>query len=235
MSTINADAAVEPAAARPSARPAYGIAAGAALALFVLTFGTWAPESPEVGQAGAAEIRAWASEAASTLQMNAFAGALGLVALIVLTGALARLARRFLPESSLREAILLGGGLLVAINAVVTGLPLLWVLSDVSSLSDTVVQTWYSLSWFGQMLGEISIVAQSVLLAAFSIAALRGRIIGRWISWLGIVLAATGLISVVGLVVPSTVFDTAWLAALYGWTLWLLLVSIVLGIRRLRG
>jgi hypothetical protein len=234
MSTINADAAVEPAAARLSLRSAYGTASGAALALFVLMFGTWTPESPDVGHAGAAEIRAWASEAASTLQMNAFAGALGLVALIVLTGAMARLARQFLPESSLREVILLGGGLLVAINAVITGPTLLWVLSDVSALDDTVVQTWYSLSWFGQMLGEISVVAQSVLLAAFSIAALRGKIISRWMSWLGIVLAATGLISIVGLIVPSTVFDTAWLAALYGWSLWLLLASIVLGIRRLR-
>ncbi|GII57823.1 hypothetical protein Pth03_62120 [Planotetraspora thailandica] len=235
MSTINADAAVEPAAARISARSAYGTASVAALALFALMFGTWAPESPDVGTAGAAEIRAWASEAASTLQMNAFAGALGLVALIVLTGALARLARRFLPESSLREVIVLGGGLLVAINAVVTGLTLLWLLSDVSALNDTVVQTWYSMSWFGQMLGEISIVAQSVLLAAFSIAALRGRIISRWMSWLGVVLAATGLISIVGLVVPSAVFDTAWLAALYGWSLWLLIASIVFGVRRLRG
>src|SRR3954468_3531317 len=70
MSTINADAAVEPAAARLSLRSAYGTASGAALALFVLMFGTWTPESPDVGHAGAAEIRAWASEAASTLQMN---------------------------------------------------------------------------------------------------------------------------------------------------------------------
>jgi hypothetical protein len=85
------------------------------------------------------------------------------------------------------------------------------------------------------MLGEISVVAQSVLMAAFSIAALRGKIITRWLSWLGIVLAATGLISIMGLVVPSTVFDTAWLAGLYGWSLWLLLASIVFGIRRLRG
>ena len=71
---------------------------------------------------------------------------LGALWLIVLTGALARLARRSVPHSSLREVILLSGGLLVAVNAVVTGLTLLWVLPEMSALDDTVVRTWYSLS-----------------------------------------------------------------------------------------
>ncbi|PZG20421.1 hypothetical protein C1J01_09375 [Nonomuraea aridisoli] len=216
---------------RPAAeqdRSALGVASGAALALFVVMFGTWAPMSPDVGAADAAAVRAWVSESAATLRLNAFAGVLALVALIVLTGALSRLAG----ASALREAVLLGGGLLVAINAVVTRHTLLWVLSDVTALDDAVVSTWYSLSWLGQMLGELSVAAQSVLMGAFSIAALRAKVIGRWLGWLGIVLAATGLVSVGGLLAPSPFFDTAWPAGLYGWTLWLPVAGVALGLRR---
>jgi hypothetical protein len=68
-------------------------------------------------------------------------------------------------------------------------------------------------------------------MGAFSVAALRGGIVMRWLCWLGVVLAVTGLVSVVGVVAPSAVFDTAWLAGLYGWMLWPLLAAIVFGLR----
>ncbi|MGW5262548.1 hypothetical protein ACWEQG_16355 [Microbispora sp. NPDC004025] len=228
MSTVNAGTAET---APTVVRPALGTAAVAALALFVVMFGTWAPESPQAGKADAAAVRAWAAESMTTLRVNAFAGVLAVVALVVLTAALARLARASAPGSPLAGVVLLSGGLLAALNAVVTGVTLLWVLPDLPATGDATLLTWHSLSWFGQMLGEVAVVVQSLLMGAFSVAALRGGIVTRWLCWLGVVLAVTGLVSVVGVVVPSAVFDTAWLAGLYGWMLWPLLAAIVFGLR----
>ncbi|MET8911348.1 hypothetical protein [Micromonospora sp. NPDC004551] len=231
MSTITTGADVEPVTPQAPARAGLGVAAGASLALFALMFGTWTPESPEVGRTDAAGIRAWAADAASTLQLNAFAGVLSVVALLVLTAALANLVRQAVPNSVLGGITLLGGGLLAAINTLVTGFTLLWVLPDLATLDDATVQTWYATAHVGQMLGEVAVVAQSLLMGAFSLAALRGRIVARWLCWLGIVLAVTGLSSVAGVVVPSPVFQTTWLVGLYGWVLWPLLASITFAVR----
>lgn len=232
MSTTNiANADVAPVAPTAPARAGLGVAAGAALALFVSMFGTWTPQSPEVGNTDAAAIRDWAVGAASTLQLNAFAGGLSIVALLVLTSALAGLVRQAAPNSVLGGLTLLGGGLLATVNTVVTGFTLLWVLPDLKTLDDATVQTWYAAAHLGQMLGEVAVLAQSLLMGAFSLAALRGRIVARWLCWLGIVLAAVGFSSVLALVVPSPVFDTAWLVGLYGWMLWPLLASVTFAVR----
>ncbi|MET8836779.1 hypothetical protein ABZV78_23075 [Micromonospora sp. NPDC004540] len=234
MSTVTTGADVTPVTPQAPAR-GLGVAAGAALALFASMFGTWTPESPEVGRTDAAGIRAWAADAAGTLQLNAFAGVLAIVALLVLTAALAGLVRQAAPNSVLGGLTLLGGGLLAAINTVVTGFTLLWVLPDLAALDDATVQTWYATTHVGQMLGEIAVVTQSLLMGAFSLAALRGGIVARWLCWLGIVLAAVGLSSVLGLIVPSPVFQTTWLVGLYAWVLWPLLASIAFAVRLRRG
>lgn len=233
MSTMTAGPEIAPVAPEVPARAGLGVAAGAAIALFVAMFGTWTPQPPEAGT-DAAGIRDWAGNSASTLQLNAFAGALAIVALIVLTSALAGLVRQAAPRSVLGGITLLGGGLLAAINTVVTGFTLLWVLPDLAAVDDATVQAWYAAAHLGQMLGELAVLAQSLLMGAFSVAALRGRIVARWFCWLGIVLAVVGLSSGLGLVVPSPVFDTAWLVGLYAWVLWPLLASITFAVARWR-
>jgi hypothetical protein len=179
------------------------------------------------------QIRSYVAASGGSIQGAAFAGMVSVTAGLILVPALARQVRDRLPGSLLADAVL-GAGLLVilyqwlmvAAAALLRFLPNLLDSVDLSGTDDVTVQGWYGLSGFTHFLGDLALVPMMVLVACFSLAARRGRLLPRWLAWGGLIIAAFGALGMVGILGEFGALYAFWFAGLFGYYLWILAASI---------
>jgi hypothetical protein len=217
------------------------LAAGGVSGLIYLVAG-WItfPDGPTMGTASADEIRAHISASGGTIQAAAAAGVVALAAALVFVPALVRQVRDRLPGSLLADVVLLSGLLVLAYQSLVMTaegllrfLPNLLDGVDLAASNDATVQSWYSLGGFTHFLGDLAMVPMIVLIAAFSLAARRGRLLPRWLVWVGLVIVAAGALGMVGIVGEVAALYPCWIAAAFGYFLWILAASVTF-LNRLR-
>jgi hypothetical protein len=219
----------------PHTRSTLGIAATSGLALFLVSFAGFTPESPpETGQATAAEIRRFAAENAGTLKLNLLAGLIGIVLFIVFVAALAQLARDLRRHSVLPGVLLLCGAVIAVHNALNTAVKTIFAFPhEVAAVSDSTIVAWYDLDgvvqWFGAM---VRVAPSMVLIAAFSILALRTRLMARWVCWAGLAVVAGGIVTAVDV---YDVLGSVGLIPLFGFWAWPVVISGALGVRWLKA
>ena len=222
-------------ASSPHARRTLGLAALTGLMLFVVSLGTFTPESsPAVGDATAAEIRRFAADNAGTLKLNQVAALIGIVLLVVFVAALAQLVRARRPHSIVPDVLVLCGAVIAVHNALNTAVKTIFAFPhEVASVSDSTIVAWYDLDgvvqWFGAM---VRVAPCMVLIAAFSVFALRTRLMARWVSWAGLAVAAGGIARGVDV---FDVLGPVGFVTLFGWWLWPLAVGGALGVRWLKA
>jgi len=77
----------------------------------------------------------------------------------------------------------------------------------------------------------VATVSGLVVLFAFSIAALKGGLLPRWLAWLGLVFACSGTLGIVGIATGVGLLYGFWFGGLFGFVLWILLVSAMFALR----
>jgi hypothetical protein len=220
----------------PSERNTMGIAAITGLTLFVVTIASDTPESPESGRVSARAIRQYAADNADVLQF-ALAGSLLYLALfVVFIAALVQLVR------SRRQGSVASGAILLCAAASLTDNILYMAVTspfafphDLDKVSDSTVVSWWNLVALAEWSQTINMaVPRMILILAFSLVALRTRLIARWVCWAGFVIASTGLFQVIAVLFHIDSLDHTFLVALFGWWFWPIFVGGALGIRWLR-
>jgi hypothetical protein len=219
-----------------SERKIAGVAAITGLTLFVVTVASDTPESPESGRASAREIRQYAADNADVLQF-ALAGSLLYLALfVVFIAALVQLVRSRRPGSVAPGAILLCAAASLADNILYMAVTSPFAFPhDLDKVSDSTVVSWWNLVALAEWSQTINMaVPRMILILAFSLAALRTRLIARWICWAGFVIASAGLFQVIAVLFHIDSLDHTFLIALFGWWFWPIFVGGALGIRWVR-
>lgn len=203
------------------------------LTLFLVSIGTFAPESaPDPGTATAAAVRRYATANATTLQVNTLAGLLSVGLLLCFVASLTQQIRAADPDSP-------GPPVMIALAAVVAAE--VTFLIGVSSifgrpqqlrgLSGGAVVTLYELTTTAEWLYTLTVVGPCMLLiATYSYYGLRNDLIARWVSMTGFAAAFIGALAAITLAVPTIAVDF-FLIPLFGWWLWPLAVGAASGAR----
>src|SRR5690242_12324443 len=211
-----------------------GAVAGVVLLLTAFVSG---PDGPPVATGTPPEIRTFLADNAAALQIATAGGLLAVAALLVFVASLTRLIRNHLPRSVLADVVLGAGGLLTVLlflTVATTSLTLLLpdlIGSDRASVDDDVLRGWYALSGFTHFLGDLQMAPLALLFGAFSIAALRARMVARWVAVVGAGLAACAVAGLAGILSTWSPLYVLWFVALFGWLVWTLLVSIAFLVR----
>ena len=123
--------------------------------------------------------------------------------------------------------------LMTTADAMTTLLPNL-VGSDVKRVDDATLRGWYGLTGFTHFMGDLAVVPMIVVMASFSVAALRGGLLPKWLSWAGLVFSAAGALGIVGILAAVDALYAFWFVAMFGYWSWILAVAITFLIRRRR-
>ena len=239
----DADVAVED---HPTDLPAQGRGALAAggLAGLAYWFAGWAPfpDGPQVTTASAQQIRDHITTTGNSIQVAALAGMVGVAAAVVFVAALVRQIRDRLPESMLAEVVFGAGILFIAYQwLVVTAEALLRLVPKLldsvalAAVDDQTMRGWYALIGFTHFMGDLAVVPTVMLLTAFSLAARRGRLLPGWLVWVGLAIAAAGLVGMVGILGEVDALYPFWFVGLIGYFMWTLAVSITFLVRLRRS
>ena len=222
----------------PEERKTLGIAALAALGLVVATISLETPESPEAGRASAQEIRQFAADNTDVMQFSVGGSLVYIAAFTVFAAALIELVRGRRPRSVASGVI--------AICAAVSLVDFILLLSvtvpfafpdELDKVSDSTVVSWWNLLALAETSQFINnVVTHTVLIVAFSVVALRTRLMARWVCWLGLVIAFAGLWQVPAMLlhIHADAINHTFLIAILGWFLWPLFVGGALGVRWFR-
>jgi hypothetical protein len=227
------------AAAERADQPARLTAALAALAFLVLSGVSSPVDGPPPETATAAQIRDHLTQNLGAMRFQAVGIALTIPVLLVFTAALAVLVRNRLPGSPLADVVV-GAGALVVLRIWLTGavetatLALRLDGTDPAGLPDDVLRDWYAANGVLHFFSDLWVTCVAVLVAAFSLAALRARIVPRWLAWAGLAVAGSGAVGVLAVAVGSVPLATAWFGGLFGWIVWTVAVGVALGARWLR-
>ena len=220
-------------------RTARGAALTAAVAgpLFLLLGFAMPADGPPVATATAAQIRAYALSQVTAQRIGALAGVAAVVVLLVLTAAFAQLVRAALPESMLADlgagaGYVLAGAFLLTITAgaVPTLLPGL-IGTSLSAVDDAVLSGWYGFNGVLHLLGDLQMGLMAVVVGTFAIASLRGRILPRWLAWLGVAITVSAVLGTAGVTLGWDPLYGFWFGGQYGWVLWYPAAGIALGLR----
>jgi hypothetical protein len=205
--------------------------------VLVAAFAPQPSEGPAVATATAAQIRAWAQSQATALRVGALGGLAALALLLIITAALTRVIRDALPHSLLAEVFAGAGYLLVAslfLDSTVIAMPAVLpdlIGTDLATVDDDVLRGWYGLSGATHLLGDFRMVFIALLIGAFSLAALRTRMVPRWIGWLGAAITVAAALGTAGVAANSGILYGFWFGGAFGWLLWYPIVGIALAIR----
>jgi hypothetical protein len=199
------------------------------------------PDDPALATATALQLRDHAVQQGGAIQISAATSLIALAATLVFVAALARQVRDRLPQSLLPDLVLLSGALVlvyqllyVAGGAVIRLLPNL-VESDLASTDDSLLRGWFAVTGFVHFVGDLVVVPLAVLMGAFSLAALRGGLLPRWLAWAGLVLAGCGLLGAAGVVTEIDALYVPWFVALIGYFVWMLALAVTFLLRARRS
>ena len=104
-----------------------------------------------------------------------------------------------------------------------------------SAVPDAAMLSLDSYRRFGETIGDLSAVPRGLLILAVSLLALRAHLLPRWIAWFGFIIATASLVCVIGPAWWIAPFGIAALIGLFGFLIWLILVSVTLLIRGARA
>jgi hypothetical protein len=195
------------------------------------------PDGPPMATATAQQVRDHVTAQGTAMQVSALAGMVSLAAALVFVAALVRQVRDRLPASLLAEVVLASGLLVITYQWLVItaeALPRLLpnlIDSDLASVDDATLQGWYGMTSFTHFLGDLAVVPMIVLMGTYSLAARRGGLLPRWLTWAGLGLAGAGVLGIVGILAEVDVLYPFWFAALFGYFLWTLAVSVTCLVR----
>jgi hypothetical protein len=226
---------VDPADPRTGSR---GALPAVAISGVLYVMGAFIPQvdGPPVETATADQIRTFLTEHDGALRTLAVAAALAIPLVLVFTVSLARLIRGRSPGSPLADLVI-GGGVLVAlwhwIVIAGTSSTLVQALdgTDLATVDDATLRSWYGLTNFTHFFADLGVPGMAVVVGATSIAALRTGLFARWLGWLGLIIAAGGIIGAVGVAVAWLPLADVWFVGLFGWFLWTLVVAVTCGLR----
>lgn len=220
----------------PATRGAALTAAVAGPVFLVLAF-LQPPDGPSLGSATVEQIRTYASTQATAIRLGAVAGIAGAVCVLVITAALATLVRSALPWSPLAELGAAAGNLLgfaLLLNTVAGAVPTILpglVGTSLSEVDDATLRGWYAGAGLLHLLGDAQLALVALVVGTFSIAALRTRLVARWLAWAGLVVAAAAIVGTVAVMAGSDPLYPLWFAGLFGWVLWTPTVGVSVGLR----
>lgn len=221
-----------------------GALGAAGVAGLVYWFAGWAtfPDGPAMTSVTAQQAREYVTTSGGAIQAGAVAGMVGVAAAIIFVAALVRQVRDRLPESMLADVVLGAGILVIAYQwLVVTAegllrfVPKLLDSVGVDGVNDQVAVTWYALGGFTHFMGDLSIVPTVLLIAAFSLAARRGRLLPKWLVWVGFAITAAGIVGMVAVLGEVGVLYPFWFVGLIGFFMWVLAISITFLVRLRRS
>ena len=86
---------------------------------------------------------------------------------------------------------------------------------------------------FSEGWGDIGMASVGLYVGAASLAAIRSRVFPRWIGHLGLVVAASALVSLAGAILPTSVPMS--FVGLFGFVLWNLVLGVALSVSGWRG
>jgi hypothetical protein len=227
--TTTADATIEPTPEAGSRRSAPRRQGGPPLVLPALAFallflaGIALAASPPLPTASAAEVLAYYKEHQQSTTLLAFLqfGASIPLAIFAAT-AFSRL--RQLGMDVPGATIGLAGGVLASAALALCGL-LQWVAARAASLDDAALA--YALRDLTFMTGGVGHVAPlGLLFAGIAVPSLFGKLLPRWLAWLGIVLAVIAELSTLSLLTPAAMLALP--IARFGGFLWLIAVGALL-------
>ena len=206
------------------------------IAMFVVGFGTFAPESsPEAGSSTAAQIRNFAAENAGTIRLNTLCSIILVVLLVFFVACLAQQVRETRGATAASFVLValsaLGSAGMMALAAATSifGLP-----EQLAMVSDMTVVTMYDFAAVAQWLYTLTVVGPCmVLVATYSWLALRLKLMARWVSFAGFAIVAAGAFTLASLTLPDSGIDI-FVIVLFGWWLWPLAVGGAVGVRWLR-
>jgi hypothetical protein len=205
--------------------------------LLLATFFVQSPEGPKVGSATADQIRAFVADHGTGMKLGATGGAASLVLIVLFTASLAQLVRNALPGSIVPGLVSGGGivlGAILLLDTAAHAMPLLLpdlVNTELGKVDDATVVSWYGLTGYTHFLGDFSMAPVALAITAFSIAARKASLLPRWLTWLGLVVGASAAIGTLGVTTASGPLYWFWFGGLLGWALWILFVSVTLGLR----
>jgi hypothetical protein len=236
--TVDVPPSASTAAMEPNGlRGALLTAAIAGSCYFLLGLATPSKDGPPVATATADQIRTFVTENATALRIATAVGVLSVVTVLMFTAALARQVSSRLPHSTLADLIT-GGGVLIAVGHWLTttteSIPLLLpglIGTELASVDDATLRAWYGLTGFTHFLGDLTVAPIALVLTAFSIAALQGGLLPRWLGWLGLGFAVSGVMGTAGMVVGSKPLTMLWFGGLMGWWLWTLVAGVCFALR----
>lgn len=221
---------------RPS-RTTLGMTAVTGLLLFLVSLGTMTPEgTPSPGDATASQIRAFAADNDATIRLNTLTGlvSVGLFAFFVV--GLAQLVGHARKNSPVPGVIVICGAVATAQTLLLIAASSIFAFPhEVEGLADGDIVNLLTLTgvieWFAGLTLACSCM---ILVGAFSYAALRSRIVARWVSWVGLALAGVGAAHVAAIGMPDALPSGTFLFVIFGWWLWPLAIGGALGVRWLR-
>ena len=209
-------------ASPPQTRRLLGQAAVLGLALFLVSLGTFAPESsPDPGTASATDVRRFATDNAGTVQVNTLAALASIMLLVPFVAVLAQQVRRVRSASIGPNIMLCLAGVVAMQSLFLTAVSSIFARPDqLADITDQAVVTIYEVTAIAEWLYTLTILVPCMaIVATYSWLALRCRLIARWVSWVGFTMATVGALTAITLMVPSVQFD-AFLLPLFGWWLW---------------
>ena len=215
----------------------------AAVAGFVLLLTSFVqgPEGPTVGEATAADIRAFAVDNANGIRAGALSGVIAFIAVVVFTAGLAQIVRSRLPASMLAGLVAAGGiliGAMLWLDAAARSLPVVLpelIDTELAKIDDTTLVAWYGLSGYTHYLGDLVMAPVVLAMGSFGLASLQARIVPRWLTWLALAASAAGVLGVVGIATGVDWLYAFWFGGLIGWALFILLVSGTFVLRWIRA
>jgi hypothetical protein len=199
----------------------------AGIALFIVGLGTFAPEfAPDPGTATASDIRHYAADNATTIQVNALAALASAGLLVTFVSCLAQQIRDVRPHSTAPNVMVpLGAVIAAQILYQAAVLSMFGRPEQLAEISDQAIVTLYQMTAIADWLYTLTVLVPCmILVATYSWHALRCRLIARWVPWAGFAIAAAGATTAIGHVVPSIELDPI-VIPLFGWWLWPLAVG----------
>ena len=238
MTAISAEAAQADRTADRPLRRTLGMTALTGLLLFLVSLGTWTPEgSPSPGAATAAQIRAFAADNDASIRLNTLAAlvSVGLFAFFVV--GLAQLVGQARKDSPVPGVIVICGAVATAQTLFLVAASSIFAFPhEVEGLADGDIVNLFTLTAVAERFAGLTLRSTCmILVGAFSYAALRSRIVARWVSWVGLALAAVGAAHVAAIGMPDELLPSGtFLFVIFGWWLWPLAIGGALGVRWLR-
>lgn len=212
-------------------RPRLLVVAIAALAVFAAAFVS-PPDGFDLGAADAAGARGWVEGNAAALHVAAVSITVAALGLLVVAAGVSALVRRHLPGSMLPELLVagsFGAALLMLVDLAPQTVGLLLpdlVGTRLDDVDDAVVDGWTAVGGVTHLLADLQVAFLAIAITAGSLAALRLRLVNRWLCYAGLAVGASAVLGTASILLGATVLYPFWFVAVFGLFASMLVLSV---------